>query len=108
LALLVYAPPGPSQDSAEFGFATAEPGGCKGNYALFQETRMATGTVKWFNPTKGYGFIQPQTGGGGKDVFVHISAVEKAGLTSLNEGQHVEYELVTNRGKTSAENLKVK
>jgi CspA family cold shock protein len=68
---------------------------------------MATGTVKWFNPTKGYGFIQPQ-GGGGKDVFVHISAVEKAGLTSLNEGQNVEYELVTNRGKTSAENLKVK
>jgi cold shock protein len=75
---------------------------------FFQETRMATGTVKWFNPTKGYGFIQPQGGGGGKDVFVHISAVEKAGLTTLNEGQHVEYELVTNRGKTSAENLKVK
>jgi cold shock protein len=69
---------------------------------------MATGTVKWFNPTKGYGFIQPQGGGDGKDVFVHISAVEKAGLTTLNEGQHVEYELVTNRGKTSAENLKVK
>ena len=70
---------------------------------------MATGTVKWFNPTKGYGFIQPQGGGGGgKDVFVHISAVEKAGLTTLNEGQNVEYELVTNRGKTSAENLKVK
>jgi CspA family cold shock protein len=70
---------------------------------------MATGTVKWFNPTKGYGFIQPQGGGGGgKDVFVHISAVEKAGLTTLNEGQQVEYELVTNRGKTSAENLKVK
>jgi CspA family cold shock protein len=66
---------------------------------------MATGTVKWFNPTKGYGFIQPQ--GGGKDVFVHISAVEKAGLTTLNEGQQVQYELVTNRGKTSAENLKV-
>jgi CspA family cold shock protein len=109
LALLVYAPPGSSQDSAEFGFATAWTGGCKGIYALFQETRMATGTVKWFNPTKGYGFIQPQGGGGGgKDVFVHISAVEKAGLTTLNEGQHVEYELVTNRGKTSAENLKVK
>ena len=68
---------------------------------------MATGTVKWFNPAKGYGFIQPQ-GGGGKDVFVHISAVEKAGLTTLNEGQNVEFELVTNRGKTSAENLKVK
>src|SRR6266508_5148063 len=63
------------------------------------------GTVKWFNPTKGYGFIRPQTGD--KDVFVHISAVERAGLSSLNEGQVVEYELVTNRGKTSAENLKI-
>jgi CspA family cold shock protein len=69
---------------------------------------MATGTVKWFNPTKGYGFIQPQTGGGGKDVFVHISAVEKAGLSSLNEGQVVEYQEVANKGKTSAENLRVK
>ena len=68
---------------------------------------MATGTVKWFNPTKGYGFIQPQ-GGGGRDVFVHISAVERAGLTTLNEGQQVEYEEVSSRGKTSAENLKVK
>jgi cold shock protein len=68
---------------------------------------MALGTVKWFNSQKGYGFIQPQ-GGGGKDVFVHISAVEKAGLTGLNEGQIVQYEEVSNRGKTSAENLKVK
>ena len=58
---------------------------------------MATGTVKWFNPTKGYGFIQPS--GGGKDVFVHISAVERAGLSSLNEGQTVEYEIESNRGK---------
>jgi CspA family cold shock protein len=58
---------------------------------------MATGTVKWFNPTKGYGFIQPQ-GGGGKDIFVHISAVERAGLSSLNEGQHVEYELESTVG----------
>jgi CspA family cold shock protein len=67
---------------------------------------MARGTVKWFNSQKGYGFIQPQ-GGGGKDVFVHISAVEKAGLPSLDEGQVVEYEEVSNKGKTSAENLKV-
>jgi CspA family cold shock protein len=68
---------------------------------------MATGTVKWFNSQKGYGFIQPQ-GGGGRDVFVHISAVEKAGLSSLNEGQIIEYQNVANKGKTSAENPKVK
>ena len=67
---------------------------------------MASGTVKWFNPTKGYGFIQPQ--GGGQDVFVHISAVERAGLTTLNEGQQLEYEIITDRGKQSAGNLKVK
>jgi CspA family cold shock protein len=67
---------------------------------------MPTGTVKWFNATKGYGFIMPQ--GGGKDVFVHISAVERAGLRSLNEGQAVGFELVSNRGKTSAENLRVR
>ena len=66
---------------------------------------MSRGTVKWFNFQKGYGFIQPQ--GGGKDVFVHISAVEKTGFSSLNEGQVVEYEEVANKGKTSAENLKV-
>ena len=66
---------------------------------------MPSGKVKWFNPTKGYGFIAPQ--GGGKDVFVHISAVERAGLTTLNEGQTVQFEVVSNRGKESAENLKV-
>ena len=66
---------------------------------------MQKGTVKWFNPTKGYGFIKPMVGD--KDVFVHISAVEPAGLTTLNENQVIEYELVENRGKTSAENLKV-
>ena len=66
---------------------------------------MASGTVKWFNSTKGFGFIQPDNGG--KDVFVHISAVEKAGIGSLNEGDKVSYEEVANRGKTSAENLRV-
>ena len=66
---------------------------------------MAKGAVKWFNPTKGYGFIKPADGG--KDVFVHISAVKPAGLSTLNEGQTVEYEIVENRGKSSAENLKV-
>jgi len=65
---------------------------------------MPTGTVKWFNATKGYGFIQP-TGGGGKDVFVHISAVERAGLRSLNEA--IEFELVSS-SKTSAKNLRVR
>ena len=67
---------------------------------------MATGTVKWFNPTKGYGFIQPS--GGGKDVFVHISAVERAGLRELREGQRVSFEVVVDRktGKSAADNLK--
>jgi len=68
---------------------------------------MATGTVKWFNPTKGYGFIQP-AGGGGRDVFVHISGGDRAGLRTLNEGQNVEYEIESNRGKESAVNLKIK
>jgi CspA family cold shock protein len=65
---------------------------------------MAIGTVKWFNATKGFGFIQPE--GGSKDVFVHISAVERAGMGTLNEGQRVSFDIVTERGKQSAGNLK--
>jgi len=65
---------------------------------------MATGTVKWFNATKGFGFIQPD--GGGKGVFVHISAVERAGLHSLNEGQKITYEVQEERGRSAAVNLK--
>jgi CspA family cold shock protein len=80
--------------------------GSRGGEVILRRVVVATGTVKWFNPTKGYGFIQPQ--GGGKDVFVHISAVERAGLSTLNEGQQIEYEIVANRGKDSAENIKVK
>jgi CspA family cold shock protein len=64
---------------------------------------MPTGTVKWFNSTKGYGFIQPQDGG--PDVFVHISAVERAGMQTLNEGQKVSYDVVSERGKDAASNL---
>jgi len=66
---------------------------------------MANGTVKWFNPMKGFGFIQPEAGG--TDAFVHISALERAGLTTLNEGARVSYDLVTEKGKTSAANLKL-
>ncbi len=66
---------------------------------------MAIGTVKWFNPDKGFGFIQPQDGS--KDVFVHITAVQAAGLTQLNEGQKVSYEVVAERGKQAAANLKL-
>lgn len=64
---------------------------------------MATGTVKWFNPTKGYGFIQPDDGG--NDIFVHISAVEKAGLRTLQEGQKLSYDLQEQKGKSFAANL---
>ncbi len=73
---------------------------------LLGEITMTTGTVKWFNPAKGFGFIEPEDGS--KDAFVHISAVERAGLTTLNEGQKVEYELVPGQdGKSSAEELVV-
>lgn len=66
---------------------------------------MANGTVKWFNPTKGFGFIQPDQGGA--DAFVHISALERAGLTTLAEGARVSYDLATEKGKTSAVNIKL-
>ena len=66
---------------------------------------MAIGTVKWFNATKGYGFIQPDSGG--KDVFEHISAVEKAGFTGLAEGAKVSYEVINDRGKEAATNLRI-
>ncbi len=65
---------------------------------------MAIGTVKWFNPDKGFGFIQPETGD--NDVFVHVSAVEAAGMGTLAEGQRVSYDVVSERGKTAAGNLK--
>ncbi len=66
---------------------------------------MSTGTVKWFNTEKGFGFIQPQDGG--KDVFVHITALQAAGMNSLNDGQKVSYDVVTERGKQAAANLRV-
>jgi CspA family cold shock protein len=71
---------------------------------VYKEANMAIGTVKWFNSTKGFGFIQPE--GDGKDVFVHISAVEKAGMSTLNENQRVSFDILTERGKQAAGNLK--
>ena len=71
---------------------------------ITKEAIMAKGTVKWFDPLKGFGFIQPEDGSG--DVFVHISAVERAGMRGLNEGQKISYDLASERGKTNAANLK--
>src|ERR1041384_3022701 len=94
--------------SAKFDGLPASPQGLRVG-SMLREVKgspMTTGTVKWFNAQKGFGFIQPDNGG--KDAFVHISAVERAGLGTLNEGQKVEFELVTDRrsGKMSADNLK--
>jgi CspA family cold shock protein len=82
------------------------PGAHRAEPTLQEDEKMVTGTVKWFNPAKGYGFIAPDNGS--KDAFVHISALERAGLSTLREGQKVQYELVPGRnGKSSAENLVV-
>ena len=97
--------PGPPVTPAGFGCVPHRHEVVFSSYRIWETTKVATGTVKWFNPTKGYGFIQPDNGS--KDVFVHISAVEKAGLSTLNEGAKVSYEEVPNKGKTSAENLRV-
>lgn len=70
---------------------------------LTKDTAMTTGTVKWFNAQKGFGFIQPESGGA--DVFVHISAVERAGMTGLSDGQRVSFDVVSERGRTNASNL---
>jgi cold shock protein len=94
--------------SAKFDGLPASPQGLRVG-SMLREVKgspMTTGTVKWFNAQKGFGFIQPDNGG--KDAFVHISAVERAGMSSLSEGQKLEFELVTDRrsGKMSADNLK--
>ena len=78
---------------------------CTGVYDIPKESNVAVGTVKWFNAQKGFGFIQPETGGA--DVFVHRTAVEAAGLQDLKDGQKVSYDITTERGKESATNLKL-
>ena len=87
-------------------FIAKKPGAIDTDVSFKGRCEVATGTVKWFNATKGFGFIQPD--GGGKDVFVHISAVERAGYTGLLEGAKVSFDVVPNRGKESAENLKIR
>jgi CspA family cold shock protein len=77
----------------------------RGNYKSKIKLKMATGTVKWFNPAKGYGFVQPDDGS--KDVFIHISALEEKGLSSLEEDQKISYDTEDNRGKVSATNIEV-
>jgi CspA family cold shock protein len=91
-------------DSVCVKITTFLQGAGRGYFTALEEKVMPTGTVKWFNPTKGFGFIEPEDGS--KDAFVHISAVERAGMSTLNEGQKVNYDLEPGRdGKASAENL---
>jgi CspA family cold shock protein len=95
---------GSSKNNVGFGRKAAKKRAAADAYRRFSmEAAMATGIVKFFNPQKGFGFIQPQDGG--KDVFVHISAVERAGMSTLNEGQKVSYDVVSERGKLAAANL---
>jgi cold shock protein len=103
----LYSPTGSTpQDIAEIGSSSREGRAGETRICASWRSQMTTGTVKWFNATKGFGFIQPDDGG--NDVFVHISAVERAGMGSLNEGQKLSFESKVDsmRGKTSAENLR--
>jgi len=97
----------PTSDHAG-GFSLARLRLHRSNIAIFifGESDVPSGTVKWFNATKGYGFIAPD--GGGKDVFVHISAVEKAGMDGLPDGAKITYDIISDRGKESARNLLLK
>src|SRR5215469_7859250 len=108
-AVLAACPAGHSQDNAEIGLGLRDGRAAVDADSAFFKRRpeMAQGTVKFFNTQKGFGFIQPSDGG--KDVFVHISAVERAGMSTLNEGQKVSFDIVADRrtGKSSAENLRV-
>jgi CspA family cold shock protein len=104
LPVLVACPLGIPQDNAEIGLGAARWSRSHGADRRFhRRPDMAQGTVKFFNTQKGFGFIQPTDGG--KDVFVHISAVERAGMSTLNEGQKVSYDVVSERGKFAAANL---
>ena len=98
--------PTPLPPSPQAGIGLPPPRRYQSLIADLENSTMARGTVKWFNSQKGYGFIQPTDGG--RDVFVHISAVERAGLSSLNEGQQIEFEIEDNRGKSSAVNLRAR